>query len=46
MVGDVVGITWPRKLADSVLKSLEKMYGKQISNFVEPKLVGDVLVMC
>jgi hypothetical protein len=46
MVGDVVDITWPRKLADGVLKNLEKMSGKQISNSVEPKLVGDVLVMC
>jgi len=46
MVGDVVDTTWPRKLADSVLKNLGKMSGKQISNFVEPKLVGDVLVTC
>jgi alpha 1,6-mannosyltransferase len=50
MVGDVVDITGPRRLTDSVLKSLEKMLGEKImirdiSNLVEPKLVGDVLIM-
>jgi hypothetical protein len=50
MAGNVVDITGPRRLTDSVLISLENMLEKKItirdiSNVVEPKLDGDVLIM-
>lgn len=50
MTGDVVDITGPRRLTVSVLKSLELTLNKtiplaDISNLMEPKLVGDLLIM-
>ena len=43
--GDVVDISRPRRLVHNLLKSLEKTFGEKISSHIEPKLVGDVLIM-
>ncbi|RDL31390.1 uncharacterized protein BP5553_09599 [Venustampulla echinocandica] len=50
MIGDVVDFTGPRRLTRSILKSLEltlkdKVDDKNISLLLEPKLIGDVLVL-
>ncbi|KAF2708600.1 glycosyltransferase family 32 protein [Pleomassaria siparia CBS 279.74] len=50
MLGRVEDMTGPRRLTRSVLKSLEQSMNKaipidDIKNLVEPKLVGDVLIM-
>lgn len=50
MVGDVVDFTGPRRLTRSVVKSLEQTLNTTIDhdsifNLLEPKLVGDLLIM-
>ncbi|ODM23660.1 hypothetical protein SI65_01249 [Aspergillus cristatus] len=50
MLGDVVDFTGPRRLTISVLKSLELTLNetidqKSIHNLLDPKLVGDVLIL-
>ncbi|KAF2276651.1 uncharacterized protein EI97DRAFT_449987 [Westerdykella ornata] len=50
MVGDVVDFTGPRRLTNSIYKSLGKTLKrtigeKDMSKLLQPKLVGDVLVM-
>jgi alpha 1,6-mannosyltransferase len=49
-VGDVVDLTGPRRFTKSVLKSLDLMLNsttadRNISYLLEPKLVGDVLIL-
>lgn len=46
MIGDVVDMTGPRRMTYSIIKSLgiESM-DRNISSLVEPKLIGDVLVL-
>jgi alpha 1,6-mannosyltransferase len=50
MVGDIVDLTGPRRFTRSVLASLESQMKEEIepstiANLLEPKLVGDVLIM-
>lgn len=50
MVGDVVGLTGPRRMTRSILKSLEETLGDDFDEgsivaLSQPKLVGDVLIL-
>lgn len=50
MVGDVVDFSGPRRLTSGIYKSLSQMLNRtvledDIAQIVEPKLIGDVLVM-
>ncbi|KAK2753842.1 hypothetical protein FQN55_000206 [Onygenales sp. PD_40] len=50
MVGDVVDFTGPRRLTRSVFKSLSRQLGERVdwrnaSELLEPRLIGDVLVL-
>jgi alpha 1,6-mannosyltransferase len=50
MIGDVVDLTGPRRLTRSIIKSLEVTLNatvdmKNISGLLEPKLIGDVLIL-
>jgi alpha 1,6-mannosyltransferase len=50
VIGDVVDLTGPRRFTKSVLKSLNLMLNgitadRNISLLLEPKLIGDVLVL-
>jgi mannosyltransferase OCH1-like enzyme len=50
MIGDVVDLTGPRRLTRSIIKSLEVTLNatvdmKSISGLLEPKLIGDVLIL-
>lgn len=50
MVGDVVDLTGPRRMTQSILKSLKATLGGKfdegsIAALSEPKLVGNVLVL-
>lgn len=48
MVGDVVDATGPRRFTRSILKSMEEAFEatvQDIQKLLEPKLIGDVLVL-
>ncbi|KKZ62161.1 hypothetical protein EMCG_00476 [[Emmonsia] crescens] len=50
MVGDVVDYTGPRRLTRGVFKSLSEQLGeivdgRNVSNLLSPKLIGDVLIL-
>jgi alpha 1,6-mannosyltransferase len=50
MIGDVVDFSGPRRLTNSVYKSLSKQLDRSVreddfSQILQPKLVGDVLIM-
>jgi alpha 1,6-mannosyltransferase len=50
MISDVVDLTGPRRLIRSIIKSLEVTLNatvdmKNISGLLEPKLIGDVLIL-
>lgn len=48
MVGDVVDATGPRRFTESMIKSMEGAFNataEDIQDLLEPKLVGDVLVL-
>jgi mannosyltransferase OCH1-like enzyme len=50
MIGDVVEFSGPRRLTRSIFKSLDRSLNRtvemgEVSNIVQPKLIGNILVM-